>query len=255
MDNAFFAAKLLSAPLLPPLNILLLGITSLLLMRRMPRLATSCAMLALTILGVLSLPAGAGLVIEPLEAMTPPLSAQDRGRGQAIVVLGGGRVMQAPERGGQARPSDAGLRRLAYAARLHRETGLPIMLVGGAPEGKPGSEAAAMADTLRNEFGLDARWIEDKSRNTFENAGYTAALLRPHKIERVLLVTDAMHMPRAKAVFSATGLETIPAPASYLGGNIEQSLSWLPRAEKFADSSVVIREWIGIAWYALRHGK
>ena len=59
------------------------------------------------------------------------------------------------------------------------------------------SKADAMATALRDDFGVPVKWTEGKSRNTAENAAFSAALLRPDAVRRVLLVTDAMHMPRS----------------------------------------------------------
>ncbi|HAK93275.1 MAG TPA: YdcF family protein, partial [Massilia timonae] len=97
--------------------------------------------------------------------------------------------------------------RLRYAAHLHRRTGLPILVSGGAPGPGAMSLADAMAAALREDFGVPVRWVEGRSRNTAENAMFSAALLRPEKVGRVLLVTDAMHMERARTVFQRGGLQ------------------------------------------------
>lgn len=57
--------------------------------------------------------------------------------------------------------------------------------------------------------------LEELSRNTRENAAFTAGLLRARGIDHVLLVTSALHMSRALALFAAQGLQVMPAPADF----------------------------------------
>ena len=87
-----------------------------------------------------------------------------------IVVLGGGKYYNAPEYTSADTVSEPTLVRLRYAAWLHRQTGKPILVSGGSPEGSSVSEGQAMKAVLENEFKVPVAWTEDKSFNTFENA-------------------------------------------------------------------------------------
>ena len=69
-----------------------------------------------------------------------------------------------------------------------------------------------MQASLSRDFGVTARWIESRSRDTFQNAQYSAPLLRAQGVTRILLVTDALHEHRAAAEFAAAGLAVRPAP-------------------------------------------
>ena len=100
------------------------------------------------------------------------------------------------------------LMRLRAAARLHRETGLPVLVSGGAPDGPGESEARLMARSLKEDFGITARWLEEQSTNTAGNAILSAPLLHEANVRRILLVTDAVHMPRARWAFERVGLES-----------------------------------------------
>ena len=94
----------------------------------------------------------------------------------AIVVLGAGSYLKAPEYGADT-VGEAGLFRLRYAARLQRETGRPVLVTGGKPQGNTLSEAEQMKAVLENEFHVPVKWTEGESNNTLENARFTQRIL------------------------------------------------------------------------------
>ena len=57
--------------------------------------------------------------------------------------------------------------------------------------------------------------VEDQSRNTEENARFTAAIVHPEPKQRWLLVTSAFHMPRAIGVFEKAGFDVVADPVAY----------------------------------------
>lgn len=243
----------LGALLLPPLNLILICALGLCLRRRWPRLGLGLSIAALLILGVISTRLGASLFVTPLEQMNPPLLSAKDTRAQAIVVLGGGRISSAPEYAGQDIPSSPSLQRIHYAAKLQRETGLPLLVTGGQPDGAAESEAAIMARVLRDDFSVPVKWIEGASNNTAENAQFSARILKAGDVQRILLVTDALHMQRAKLVFEKMGLTVIPAPTIFVGATRSTPADFLPQAHWLQKSSYAMHEWLGLAWYELRH--
>src|SRR5205085_10323064 len=106
------------------------------------------------------------------------------------VVVWGGRLARAPEYGGRDVPSYITGARLRYAAKLHHETGLPILVTGGAPDGSKEAEAIVMARSLREDFAVPVKWIELRSSNTAENASFSTQILKQAGVQRILLVTD-----------------------------------------------------------------
>nr|WP_321161122.1 YdcF family protein [Herbaspirillum lusitanum] len=243
-------STLASTVLLFPLNVVLLGALGLLLRRRRPE-ALWLSWTAVALLLVFSTRAGALLLVAPLEAQTTPLASIPP-TAQAIVVLSGARLSNAPEYGHQDKPGFLTLARLQYAARLHRASGLPILVTGGKPDGSVESEAAVMARSLRDDFGVATRWQEQASDTTADNARLTAPILLGTGIQRVLLVTDAMHMPRAVRSFRAQGIEVIPAPTVFFSSERLTLNDWLPGGEGLRRSNYALHEWIGMLWYALR---
>lgn len=245
---------------LPPANLFLLILAGLLAWRRWPRAGRAIAGAGLAALFLLSSNAGARFFVEPLEAMTAPLRTPEDSGAQAIVVLASGRLQDAPEYGDRDIPDYIALGRLRYAAHLQRRTGLPILVTGGnggsgrapALADRVYSKADAMATALRDDFGVPVEWVEPRSRDTGENAAYSAAMLRGAGVARILLVTDAMHMPRSCAAFERAGFDVVAAPTMYFSGQARGLGAWVPSPEGLRRSRYALYELIGLAWYRLR---
>jgi len=93
------------------------------------------------------------------------------------------------------------------------------------------------------------------STNTWENAVSLHRLLQDRGVSRVVLVTNAWHMPRSRWCFEQQGFSVIPAPVDYLTSQRAFDVRGLvPDAGVLADSSLALHEYIGIAWYRMRFG-
>ncbi len=79
-------------------------------------------------------------------------------------------------------------------------------------------------------------------------------MLREAGVRRVLLVTDAVHMPRAEQIFLRAGLEVVPAPTAFKKRGPVTPASYIPNAGALKDSHYALHEWIGLLWYRLRYG-
>lgn len=238
----FLLKKLLTALALPPAGPLLLAALGLLLIRRRPRLGKSLAWSGLALLWLLATPAVTKPMLAAVEDVPPLDIAQAKGA-QAIVVLGGGSYRAAPEYGGDT-VSRWSLERIRYAARLQRETGLPLLVSGGAPLGGV-AEGRSMRAALEREFGAKVRWVEDASADTRENARLSAPMLREAGVRRILLVTHAWHMQRALGEFAAAGLEIVAAPTGYETGAPPTPLDWLPGPGGLWAGRIALNERLG----------
>ena len=238
----FLLKKLLTALALPPAGPLLLAALGLLLIRRRPRLGKSLAWSGLALLWLLATPAVTKPMLATVEDVPPLDIAQAKGA-QAIVVLGGGSYHAAPEYGGDT-VSRWSLERIRYAARLQRETGLPLLVSGGAPLGGV-AEGRSMRAALEREFGAKVRWVEDASADTRENARLSAPMLREAGVRRILLVTHAWHMQRALGEFAAAGLEIVAAPTGYETGAPPTPLDWLPGPGGLWAGRIALNERLG----------
>ena len=91
----------------------------------------------------------------------------------------------------------------------------------------------------------DVLLLESASRNTTQNAVFTAALLAERGINRILLVTSALHMPRAVARFEEAGMIVIPAPTDHEVLLRPGWQRWLPDTGALDGSASAMKEWVG----------
>lgn len=216
------------------------------------RRAAALGLIALSalLLYALSSPLLVRPLVELLEGQYPPLRRIPT-EAQAIVVLGAGRRLYAPEFGGGDTVNAWALERLRYAAWLQRRSGLPLMAAGGGEPGRRRSEAELSRPLLEAELGVPVTWLETTSLNTYENAREAARILRPAGIRRVIVVTHAMHMPRAVWSFRRVGLEPIAAPTAYAGRGRPPG-PW-PDARAQAEAAFALHELWGLLYYRLRY--
>lgn len=245
--------------LMPPGVLLLLLLVAWWLRKRRPRLAALCFACGLGGLWLMSLPLVVQETARQLEtdpALTSAQWASLAQRADAIVVLGSGRERGDPAWGGADQPTPTAFERMRYAAQLAKASGLPVLTTGGLHFGRPPSEAALMAEVMREDLGVEVRWQEARSRTTWENATQTAALLEPEGIRRVLLVTQAWHMPRSRWCFEQAGFEVVTAPVGFLGvPNGRPMGGWLPEGKAFWQSTLLLNEVIGALAYPLVYGR
>ncbi|OHC70622.1 MAG: hypothetical protein A2045_02350 [Rhodocyclales bacterium GWA2_65_20] len=239
----FYIKKLLAALILPPAGPVLLAFVGLWLARRHPRLGRGTTLLALLILLALSLSPVADSLKQDLEKY-PPITEQSLRHVQAIVILGGGNYDGAPEYGGDT-VGGGTLVRVRYGVYLQRHTGLPILVTGGAPYGgRP--EGETMKEAIERDFHGKVRWVENRSRDTAENAAFSAELLKSAGIGRIALVSHASHLPRAVELFEQQGLTVMPAPTGYSTHPPSSLLHRaLPSADALGASTKALREWLG----------
>jgi len=248
---SWFITNLISAFLLPPLNLLLVALAGLFLLRSRPRLGYTLLAASIALLWLCSTPFIANIALRQLQGSIHAVDLKTQSA-DAIVVLGGGTYFNAPEYGGIDTVSGQSLMRLRYAAKLHRETGKPILVTGGNPLGNSTSEAQQMKSVLENEFNIPVRWTEDDSDNTLQNALYSYQLLQKTGIKRIYLVTHAWHMPRSIMAFTNAGFEVVPAPIAFTTNFKTTLLSFLPNANSLSASRAFLHEVIGQLWYRLK---
>jgi uncharacterized SAM-binding protein YcdF (DUF218 family) len=184
-------------------------------------------------------------VVPSLPSPTPP---------GAIVVLSA-EYRHSNTAGGKDVVGPLTLERVAEGARLQRRTGLPILVSGGWLEDADDSLAGMMAESLASDFHRPAQWREERSLTTYENALYSAEMLRRAGISSALVVTNPWHMARALWSFYAVGYPVVAAPLPE-----RQSLRWapsivFPQVPALVNSYYAMHELIGLAWYIVRYGR
>lgn len=240
---------LLTTLVLPPAGPLLMLMVAAAIARWRRRLAWAMASLAVALLWVLSCQAGAYALNQWLLKSYPPLSSPQLKNAQAIVVLGGGVNLYAPEYG-QAVLSDVAHMRLLYGVHLARESHLPLVYAGGkgwgAPQGQADSEAAVAAYVLGRDSQMRFAWVDEQSRDTRENAERCFEKLSHEGIQTIALVTNDWHMQRSVRNFEQAGFQVLPAPTAYIQPPLRWDVDYLPSATGLQNSRYVLREWLGL---------
>ena len=251
----FFLISKLAWFLVAPSHVLVLGIVvGLVLAGRGSRpgglhLAIAASGL---LLGIGVLPLG-NLLLRPLEDRFP--QPADTGLPTGAVVLGGSTDEVISAARGQPTIVAAATRITAAAALAQRYPAMRLVFSGGsgALVFKPTTEAAVTRQIWRDLGVAPARiTLEDRSRNTYENALFTRRLLVPGPDERWLLITSAFHMPRAMGLFRAVGFPVIAYPVDYQTTGTAQD--WLPSADILRNLQrfdLALREWTGLFVYRL----
>jgi uncharacterized SAM-binding protein YcdF (DUF218 family) len=240
---------LLVVLLLPPVNLVFVIVTGVALLRILPRLARwLIAAAALTLLA-LAMPVVAGALLCALERDLPLAPPPGKPPG-AIVILGAevNHVEGVPSGVTVGRLT---LERLRAGAALQRRTHLPILVSGGELGDEAPPLALLMRDSLTQDFQVPVRWTEGRSRDTWENARDSAAILRAAGIDSIYLVTHAWHERRALMAFAPTGITATAAPTPLDRPAAPILLDFIPRAASWQTSYYALHEWLGGVWYAL----
>lgn len=256
---SIFLDKILTqifSPLGVTLGVIFLALIFLTFGRR--RGATALLVLALAWGWVWSTPFLGALLFNPLIDVDryPPHHAEELPTGDAIVVLGGGvwpvsDTLVYPD---LTYAAD----RIWHAARLYHAGKAPLIIASGGnvwPRHQRQSEADAMQVVL-NAFGVpdDVIVTEDRSRNTRQNAAFTAKLAAERDIRRVLLVTSLFHIRRAEAAFRQVGIDVIPSAVDFF--RPPSGAPWifriLPNAHALARNTTLIKEYLGRLVYRVR---
>ena len=245
---SWLVTNFIAAFLLPPLSLLIIGGFGLLLLRRRRAWGKALIGISLAALWLLATPfVGGGL----LDALKPPVNVPNAADADAIVILGGGTYYDTVEYGGDT-VGRFTLERVRYGAWLARKLDKPVLVTGGNPDGgRPVGQL--MRETLEREFGVQVRWVEDRSETTRENARYSAEILKKAGIDRIYLVSHAWHLPRALPEFEREGLRVVPAGTGYSRTRGPRPLDFVPNAKGLYDSYLAMHEGIGLLWYRIRN--
>jgi uncharacterized SAM-binding protein YcdF (DUF218 family) len=240
--------------LIPPNLFILLAMIGVLVAWRRKPFGLAVATAAIGCLYMVAMPVTAGLLIRSAEAiaLAEPTLPSDSPPGAIIVLSADARRSGIP-----GVPDTVGpltLERLAEAARQQLRLGLPVLVSGGPPGPSDRSLAALMSRVLQEDFRVPVQWREERSRNTFENALFSAEMLRQAGIRSALVVAHPWDMARALWSFRAVGYPVIPSPTPD-GASPSLSIgAFLPQVPALLNSYYALHELIGLAWYRVRYG-
>jgi uncharacterized SAM-binding protein YcdF (DUF218 family) len=258
----FIAKKIVSQfldPIFLGLVILVVGLFCLWATRKQ-RLGKIMVTLGTIFLLLLSLSFMSAILLTPLEGRYPALlhpetiawqGGADAASPKWIVVLGGGQVSD-PRIPVTSQISEPGLGRLVEGVRLYKAIpGSKLLLSGGGvedrmPEAKVMGRIAVLLGVKPQDI-----MLEQDSRDTADQAAIIAKMVGAQKI---ILVTSAVHMPRAVALFKKQGLQPIPAPADFLVKETQGfgPTKYFPQAGPMRQVEAAWHEYLGLAWAWLR---
>lgn len=237
-----------------PINLIgilvLLGIVAALF--RLRRIGLFCSVCGFLVLAVGAWTSTGALLLHPLEdhfQRPDPVPAEVAG----IIVLGGGFEGGVNLARGGYELNASGDRYVETAILARRYPEARVIVTGGTGtlllEGEGDGDTAPR---LLTALGVEPERLvlENRSRNTHENAVFTRDMLEPRAGETWLLVTSAFHMPRSVGLFRKAGFDVTPWPSDYRTAGTE---TVGPAQDNVADSlqnlSVAVREWIGLVAY------
>lgn len=251
----FYLSKIVWFFLQPSSALLVVALTGAALLYtrwwRAGRLAVTATLALLAIAGLS--PLGQALIL-PLEQRFAPL-ADDAPAPDGIIVLGGAfDTVVSPARGVVAL-NEAAERLTALVSLARRYPRAKLVFSGGSGQiFYPAAREAELARDMLAEAGLDPDrlTVEDRSRNTFQNALMSKSILRPKAGERWLLVTSAFHMPRAVGCFRRVGFAVTAYPVDYrTRGTADLWRPFASVSEGLRRVDLAVHEWIGLVVYRL----
>ena len=249
--------------LIPPNLFILLTVIGLALAWRWTRLGLVVATVGGALLYLASMPVVADGLTEWVKGLAgaAPILPSDAPPGAIIVLSADYRRSDMPGQSYTVGPQT--LERLAQAAREERRLRLPVLVSGGRPAEIGESLAAMMSTVLQDDFGVPVRWRENRSTNTYENALFSANMLRQAGVPSALLVTDCRDMARALWSFHAVGYPVTPAVCPHPQTGHGQSFGaapslsasfFFPQVPALLNSYRALHELIGLAWYRYWYG-
>lgn len=240
----------------PWLFVAMLGSLVLLWRRGVSRVHLLIMTVPVVLLTIVNLPIVGDLAVGSLEWSYPPTS--DRPEDVEAIVVLCGFVRPPDELSPEPELGIDTLQRCLHAARLyHRGPACPLIVSGGPLDSTPGPSMAETMGAFLVTLGVPEEdlVLEEEALSGFENAAYCAQLLEQRGITRVLLVTSAIHMPRAVRCFRAQGVDITPSASDHLTRPrwpIPTPASFWPNAIAAQKFQAAAREWIGLVWYRVR---
>jgi uncharacterized SAM-binding protein YcdF (DUF218 family) len=255
----FVLAKILGFFALPSNILISIGLLGVILMAtRFAQAGRRLAVTALILIALFGLSPLGNAIILPLEERFPAWDASrdaSRGAPAGIIALGGALDTVVSPARGEVALNEAAERMTSIAELARRYPDARIVFTGGS--GRiiyDGVSEAELAARLFASFGIAKERIilEDKSRDTLENARFTKALVQPKPGERWLLVTSAHHMPRSIGLFRAEGFPVEAFPVDYrTRGAIDMLRPFSSVGDGLRRTDTAMREWVGLLVYRM----
>lgn len=240
--DLFIAKKFITALILPPTSFLLITVLGLLFAFSRRYRGTGLVLVAASTAALMALatPWVAGHLVR-FAGERALIADADLSTAEVIVIPSAGTRRSALEYGKDV-AGGMSMDRIRYGAYLARKSRLPVLVTGGQVYGGT-AEAEVLRDTLETDFSIPVKWVESRSRNTHENAVFSARILREAGLSRVVVVTHAVDARRFRREFELAGLDVRVAATSIPGsGTADHWVQHLPSAVALQGSAMAIYE-------------
>jgi uncharacterized SAM-binding protein YcdF (DUF218 family) len=227
-------------------SLVLIIISAIVLTTQYRKYAVFIVLISFAWLFIWSMPVSSQWLHAKITADYPPKLVESFNKADAIVVLGG--AVSAPNSYRLYPDMNSSADRVWFGARLHHAGKAPlVVLTGGVNERVTNFSEAEAMQSLIIDLGVKSTDIllERKSRNTHQNATFTRKLLNGSGINKILLVTSALHMPRAVKEFRQVGFDVIAAPTDHDMVCSSDWQSFLPNSAALDQSTKAFKELIG----------
>ncbi|TYB34894.1 MAG: YdcF family protein [Flexistipes sinusarabici] len=252
----FLISKLFTYFILPPgVFIAIILIALLFIAAGLKKTGVYSLLLTAFLLYLLSVEPVKDFLLLPLENKFHPFEISEAQKEDVIVVLGGGMYDKSPAKGMKPSLSPDSLKRTVYAFYLQKELNLPVIVSGG--KVFQSSNTASSAEVMKSVMvrlgaGKEKIYTESESKNTAQNAEFTAKIMNKYGWSHALLVTSAYHMPRSVLSFGSAGVHVTAAPTDY---KTDRSgyfwYSFMPQMSYLKDSWNALHEYAGLLYYSI----
>ncbi|WP_407154473.1 YdcF family protein [Bradyrhizobium sp. STM 3557] len=249
----FVLSKTFGLLALPTNFMIVLGLIGVILtMTPFAWLGRGLMLVAIVLLAVAGFTPFGNLVLAPLEDRFPAWDAA-KGAPDGIVVLGGPIDPDLSLVHGMPVTLGGADRLIQAAALARRYPNARVLFTGGSANlistnAKEADQAAELLVSLG--VPKERLMLERQSRNTYENAVFSRAMVMPKPGERWLLVTSAYHMPRSVGLFRKAGFPVEPYPVDWRVNGIFDFEMFAVQGLRRTD--IAVREWVGLVTYRLR---
>lgn len=243
-------------PLLNPGSLILYGLVvgpALRLVPAMRGLGLWLTRICFVLLILVALLPSGPLLMRPLEEFFPVADLPEHVDG--IILLGGAEQPDLSVARGRPQMNGGADREFGFIELARRYPEARLVFTGGMRAARdPSFGEAEVARDIQSRLGLDPARVtyEREALNTFENAQNTMRLMQPQAGETWLLITSAVHMPRAVLCFQAMGWPVLPVPVDFQTLPAGQD-TWL-RFDPLGGLNglnAAAKEWLGLVYYRI----
>jgi len=249
----FVLSKTIGFLLLPTNFLIGIGfVGAVLMLTRFALLGRKLVMISVLLLVICGLSPLGNVMLYPLESRFPQWDPA-RGAPDGIIVLGASIEAELSVAHGTPVTRSAPDRMIAAAALALRYPNARVVFSGGSAnllsnDAREADFAGAVFESLG--INKSRLTMERRSRNTFENAEFSKALVAPKPGERWLLVTSAFHMPRSIGLFRKAGFPVEAYPVDWRVGGRDDLFTFSNQAlQGLWRTDAAIREWMGLIAY------